>query len=59
MPELLMWMIAVFAVLGVPPLLAALAAWRKERRAANERKVHDRHGLVRLVWPVVASLGAV
>jgi hypothetical protein len=36
MSEVLAWIVDVFAVLGLPPLAAALVAWRNESQAARE-----------------------
>jgi hypothetical protein len=36
--EVWFWRLAVFAVLGLPPLFLAIGARRKERHAARERE---------------------
>lgn len=42
MGEVLLWTIAVFAVLGGPPLLAVWRELRRERREARQREQQRR-----------------
>ena len=50
--EVWFWSLAVFAVLGLPPLLLGIGAWRKERRVARQRE-RQRTGSTPSALPVV------
>jgi hypothetical protein len=53
MAEVLLWTVAAFAVLGLPPLLIVLAVWLHERRAARKRNRPPREDGPRPGWPAL------
>jgi hypothetical protein len=53
MSDVLFWSLAVFAVLGLPYVLAVASAWRSERRAKREARSYGRNALRRFIWPII------
>ena len=53
MLEVILWIVAVFVVLALAPLMAAILIGRAERRRASRARAASRHGRGALFghWP--------